>query len=107
MSDFDPQPGAVYAAPDPNSTLMQRAVWGLAWVGIVLFVTTITQTDYVAAATKSCCDWQTKVADEMPLLGHRNWILVVDSAYPLQTSPGVETIETNEAQEEVVNLCSV
>jgi hypothetical protein len=38
----------------------------------------------------------------MPLLGHRNWILVVDSAYPLQTSPGVETIETNAAQLEVV-----
>lgn len=43
-----------------------------------------------------------KVAEEMPLLGHRNWILIVDSAYPLQTSPGVETIETNESQEEVV-----
>ena len=38
----------------------------------------------------------------MPLLGHRNWILVVDSAYPLQTSPGVETIETNAGQIEVV-----
>ena len=38
----------------------------------------------------------------MPLLGHRNWILIVDSAYPLQTSPGVETIETNAAQLEVV-----
>jgi hypothetical protein len=38
----------------------------------------------------------------MPLLGHRNWILVVDSAYPLQTSPGVETIETNATQLEVV-----
>ena len=38
----------------------------------------------------------------MPLLGHRNWILIVDSAYPLQSSPGVETIETNAAQLEVV-----
>jgi len=28
--------------------------------------------------------------------------MVVDSAYPLQTSPGVETIETNAAQLEVV-----
>lgn len=28
-------------------------------------------------------------------MGHRNWILIVDSAYPLQSSPGVETIETN------------
>ncbi len=38
----------------------------------------------------------------MPLLGHRNWILVVDSAYPLQASAGIETIETNETQLEVV-----
>lgn len=38
--------------------------------------------------------WRSKVAETLPLLGHRNWILIVDSAYPLQVSPGVETIET-------------
>ena len=47
-------------------------------------------------------NWSYKVTSEMPTLGHRNWILIVDSAYPLQTSPGVETIETNQSQEEVV-----
>jgi D-ribose pyranose/furanose isomerase RbsD len=36
------------------------------------------------------------------LLGHRNWIAVVDSAYPLQTSTGIETINTNADQLEVV-----
>ena len=46
--------------------------------------------------------WKARVAEAMPLLGHRNWILVVDSAYPLQASPGVETIETNANQLEVV-----
>jgi hypothetical protein len=46
--------------------------------------------------------WRSKLADAMPLLGHRNWILIVDSAYPLQISPGVETIETNAGQIEVV-----
>jgi hypothetical protein len=46
-------------------------------------------------------DWNTRLASAMPLLGHRNWILVVDSAYPLQTSAGVETIETNATQLEV------
>ena len=46
--------------------------------------------------------WKTKLAESMPLLGHRNWILIVDSAYPLQSSPGVETIETNASQLEVV-----
>jgi len=47
-------------------------------------------------------EWSARLADRMPLLGHRNWILIVDSAYPLQTSPGVETIETNASQLEVV-----
>ena len=46
--------------------------------------------------------WKSKMAAQLPLLGHRNWILVVDSAYPLQSSPGVETIETNASQIEVV-----
>jgi hypothetical protein len=38
----------------------------------------------------------------LPLLGHRNWILIVDSAYPLQVSTGVETVETNANQLDVV-----
>jgi hypothetical protein len=46
-------------------------------------------------------DWNKRLAGAMPLLGHRNWILVVDSAYPLQTAPGIETIETDAAQLEV------
>jgi hypothetical protein len=47
-------------------------------------------------------DWRTVLEDEIPLLGHRNWILIVDSAYPLQSSPGVETIETDTPQVEVL-----
>lgn len=47
-------------------------------------------------------NWQSRVAQTMPLMGHRNWILIVDSAYPLQSSPGVETIETNASHLDVV-----
>lgn len=47
-------------------------------------------------------DWQAKLRETLPLLGHRNWILVVDSAYPLQNSPGIETIETGASQPEVL-----
>jgi hypothetical protein len=47
-------------------------------------------------------DWRTVLEQELPLLGHRNWIVIVDSAYPLQSSPGVETIETDASQDEVV-----
>ena len=56
----------------------------------------------VTLPARAASDWNQKLAEAMPLLGHRNWILVVDSAYPLQTSPGIETIETNASQIEVV-----
>ena len=55
-----------------------------------------------ASGHAATADWNKRLVETMPLLGHRNWILIVDSAYPLQTSPGVETIETNATQLEVV-----
>src|SRR3569833_2472736 len=54
------------------------------------------------AQTSAHPDWKTRVAQTMPLMGHRNWILIVDSAYLLQSSPGVETIETNASQLDVL-----
>ncbi len=47
-------------------------------------------------------DWKSRVNESIPLLGHRNWILIVDSAYPLQSSQGVETIETNASHLDVL-----
>ncbi len=55
-----------------------------------------------AVPAPSQVNWQNRVSQSMPLLGHRNWILIVDSAYPLQSSPGVETIETNASQLDVL-----
>jgi hypothetical protein len=46
--------------------------------------------------------WRGRLNALLPLLGHRNWIAVVDSAYPLQTSEGIETIETGGDQLDVV-----
>ncbi|MGA2672812.1 MAG: hypothetical protein ABSE99_06245 [Terracidiphilus sp.] len=55
-----------------------------------------------AAPPAAPAGWKAKVTQNLPLLGHRNWILIVDSAYPLQSSPGVETIETNADQVDVI-----
>src|SRR6202034_3120644 len=55
-----------------------------------------------AVAQKPTPDWQTRLGQILPLLGHRNWIMIVDSAYPLQSSAGVETLETNTDQIEVI-----
>ena len=40
--------------------------------------------------------WTDTLAGYIPALGHRNWIVVADSAFPLQISPGIETIVTGE-----------
>jgi hypothetical protein len=37
-------------------------------------------------------DWRRVVTERLPLYGHRNWIVVADSAYPAQSTPGIETI---------------
>jgi D-ribose pyranose/furanose isomerase RbsD len=40
--------------------------------------------------------WKNQLNEILPQLGHRNWILVVDKAYPLQSAEGIITINTNE-----------
>jgi hypothetical protein len=40
--------------------------------------------------------WQNELKATIPLLGHRNWIVVTDMAYPLQTQTGIKTVYTNE-----------
>ena len=47
-------------------------------------------------------NWKETLRKELPLLGHRNWIVVADSAYPLQTAPGIETIRADADQVAVV-----
>lgn len=39
--------------------------------------------------------WEQQLKQWLPLLGHRNWIVVADSAYPAQTSEGIKTIATS------------
>ena len=48
-------------------------------------------------------DWKETLNESLPLLGHRNWIVIADSAYPWQVSPGVQTIHTGATQEEVTS----
>jgi hypothetical protein len=53
---------------------------------IALFVLTMTTAVFAAE------NWKEKLRKELPLLSHGNWIVVADSAYPLQIAPGIETI---------------
>ena len=46
--------------------------------------------------------WKSFLHEQLPILGHRNWIVIADSAYPAQNSAGIVTIETGASQIEVV-----
>lgn len=46
--------------------------------------------------SKETTTWQTEFQQKLPLLGHRNWILVVDKAFPLQSAQGMTVINTGE-----------
>ena len=92
---------------------MQRSLFGkqtmIATLGKILGFAAICVVPILAPAQSAASagahrstDWRARLNQELPLLGHRNWIAVVDSAYPLQTSGGIETIETSSDQLEVV-----
>lgn len=49
----------------------------------------------VSCASAVQPSWKEELKDELPLLGHRNWIIVTDMAYPLQTGQGIRTIYTD------------
>ncbi len=48
--------------------------------------------------------WQSTVEKKLPLLGHRNWVLVVDKAFPDQTAAGIQTVSTGAAMAEVLRF---
>ena len=57
---------------------------------------------FMAGTILAADSWQTELHRQLPQLGHRNWIVVVDSAYPMQTAPGIETICANSDELDVV-----
>jgi len=69
---------------------------------VIILASLIHTAPSVSAQSTAQADWKSKVNQSIPLLGHRNWILIVDSAYPLQSSPGVETIDTNASHLDVL-----
>lgn len=47
-----------------------------------------------AAPARAPENWKAVLAERVRLYGHRNWIVVADSAYPAQARGGIETVVT-------------
>ena len=48
-------------------------------------------------------NWEEILRDRLQLYGHRNWLVIADSAYPAQTRQGMETIVADEEQTTVLS----
>lgn len=43
-------------------------------------------------------NWKEALKDRLQLYGHRNWVVIADSAYPAQSRQAIETIMADEEQ---------
>jgi len=68
----------------PRAFLLPLILLGMT----VLIDSCISDTQPAPAQTK--ISWQSTLEQDLHLLGHRNWILVVDKAFPEQSSPGMK-----------------
>ncbi len=70
---------------------MKRSLLGVLTVGLTLL-----------GGCNVAEPWRATLDERMPAYGHRNWIVVADSAYPKQSAAGIETVYTGADQLEVL-----
>jgi len=51
-------------------------------------------------------NWKTEVEKTLKLFGHRNWIVIADSAYPEQSNPAIKTITIDDSQIDAIEFVS-
>jgi len=51
-------------------------------------------------------NWKTEVEKTLKLFGHRNWIVIADSAYPEQSNPAIKTITIDDSQIDAIDFVS-
>ncbi|MDN5214926.1 RbsD/FucU domain-containing protein [Fulvivirgaceae bacterium BMA12] len=49
-------------------------------------------------------DWKSQVREKLMSYGHRNWIVVADAAYPMQSNPAIQTMVVDAGQLEAVEF---
>jgi len=71
---------------------------------LVLLSCQAVQKQHLNEPTKE--NWKTEVEETLKLFGHRNWIVIADSAYPEQSNPAIKTITIDDSQIDAVNYVS-
>ena len=48
--------------------------------------------------------WKKRIDEILPVFGHRNWILIVDKAFPLQNTAGMTYVDTGNELPDVLSF---
>ena len=75
----------------PNERVAKPVRWTTV-VLIGLMAIPLLSTAAAAQTGRPPRDWRRQIQVRLPQLGHRNWIVVADSAYPAQSREGIETV---------------
>lgn len=57
---------------------------------------------FSCVTTSAAAGWKQTLDEQLPMLGHRNWIVIADAAYPKQSAAGIETVVTGSEHFEVL-----
>ncbi len=74
----------------------RKVLFFLFFVSLGLVLVTCEPPEKREASGLTLLNWEQRLAQQLPALGHRNWIVVADSAFPLQISPGIEVVVSGE-----------
>ena len=66
------------------------------WRAIVCVLALLVSSSFSQNQADGSSNWKSVFQSRLPLYGHRNWIVVADSAFPVYAAPGIETIAVNE-----------
>jgi len=72
--------------------------------GLMLFASACSSADSPRQVLTEQESWQQTVKETLPHFGHRNWIVIADGAYPLQSNPGIRTIAIDADQLEAAEF---
>ena len=71
-------------------------------LGLLLLAVRQPEVRSASSGGSPAASWQQTLKQRIPLYGHRNWIVIADSAYPAQSSGGIETVVSHDNHLEVV-----
>lgn len=64
------------------------------YLSFILLVLLVSANGFAQTSKQKASNWEVAFDKQLPLLGHRNWILIVDKAFPAQTAAGMEILNT-------------